>query len=188
MPNWKKLIVSGSDANLSNLVVSQSITASAFVGDGSALTGVVANVTEEVTITDTFSSSTSNATTHNFGTKNVIVSVYDSNDQVIIPASITTTNSNVVTVTFDESTSGRVVVAKGGHIVSGSIELYTYKESISGATTYAVTHSLSEDYPIVQIYDNNRSQVIPASIITTSENALDLTFGDTFTGTVVVKK
>lgn len=40
MPNWKKLIVSGSDAALSNLNVTNDVTASAFVGDGSALTGI----------------------------------------------------------------------------------------------------------------------------------------------------
>ena len=40
MPNWKKLIVSGSDASLSNLTVTDNITAGTFTGDGSALTGL----------------------------------------------------------------------------------------------------------------------------------------------------
>lgn len=40
MPNWKKLIVSGSDAALSNLDVTNAVTASFFVGDGSGLTGI----------------------------------------------------------------------------------------------------------------------------------------------------
>ncbi len=48
MPNWKKLIVSGSDANLSSLTVSNQITGSSitgsftgsFSGDGSGITGV----------------------------------------------------------------------------------------------------------------------------------------------------
>ena len=39
MPNWKKLIVSGSDANLSSLTVSNQITGSSS-GDGSDLSGV----------------------------------------------------------------------------------------------------------------------------------------------------
>ncbi len=42
MPNWKKLIVSGSDAALSSLNVTNAVTASAFAGDGSALTGISA--------------------------------------------------------------------------------------------------------------------------------------------------
>jgi hypothetical protein len=50
MPNWKKVIVSGSDASLSNLIVDGAITASilsgsqftgSFYGDGANLTGIV---------------------------------------------------------------------------------------------------------------------------------------------------
>ena len=59
--------------------------------------------------------------THGFGTKNVIVTVYDDSDRMIITNEITTNTDNQVTITFAENTSGRVVVAKGGHIVSGSI-------------------------------------------------------------------
>ena len=33
MPNWKKLIVSGSDATLNSLNVNSFVSASAFVGD-----------------------------------------------------------------------------------------------------------------------------------------------------------
>ena len=159
-----------------------------FTGDGSALTGITSQVTEQATIVDSFTSQTSVVTTHNFGTKNVIVSVFDSNDAMIIPDSIVTTDTNTVTTTLDTSTSGRVVVAKGGHIVSGSIQQSTYRENISGASSYAVTHSLSEDYPIVQVYSSSRAQVIPSEIITTSANALDISFTSIFNGTVVVKK
>ena len=42
MASWKKVIVSGSVAELNNLFVTNSITASAYSGDGSALTGVSA--------------------------------------------------------------------------------------------------------------------------------------------------
>jgi hypothetical protein len=46
MPNWKKVIVSGSDAILSNITASNisasgHISASNFIGDGSALTGLI---------------------------------------------------------------------------------------------------------------------------------------------------
>ena len=40
MPNWKKLVVSGSSAALSNLNVTNAVTASFFKGDGSALTNI----------------------------------------------------------------------------------------------------------------------------------------------------
>jgi len=111
-------IVSSSAQVVSNLV-GQDIVADTFTGDGSGLTGI--DVGEVATVVDTFTNETSRAITHNFGTKNVVVTVYDDNDELFIPSSVVTTNDNVVTVGFDSSTSGRVIVGKGGHIVSGSI-------------------------------------------------------------------
>ena len=164
-----------------------------FEGDGSALTGVVANVTQEVTVTDTFSSATSNTTTHNFGTKNVIVSVYDSNDQVIIPASITTTNVNVVTVTFATATSGRVVVAKGGHIVSGSmavdiVEETTVLDTFTSSTSKAVSHNFGTKNVLVSVYDNADKMIIPQEVVTTDINTVTITLATATTGRVIVAK
>jgi hypothetical protein len=88
-------------------------------GDGSALTNLT--VDQAATIASNFTNQTSVAVTHNFKSKNVTVTVYDSNDTLILPASVTLSSDNIATVTFDSSTSGRIVVAKGGHIVSGSI-------------------------------------------------------------------
>ena len=72
------------------------------------------------TVTDSFTSVTSHTVTHNFNTKDVIVSVYEGDD-LIIPDSITTIDVDNVTVAFPEAVTGRVVVVKSGHIVSGSI-------------------------------------------------------------------
>src|SRR6056300_1310968 len=102
------------------LGVTGAVTASYFKGDGSALTNISAEVTEQATITDTFTSVTSHTVTHNFGTKNVLVSVFNSSDELIMPASTVTTDTNAVTITFDGATTGRAVVAKGGPLVSGS--------------------------------------------------------------------
>lgn len=88
-------------------------------GDGSALTNLT--VDQATTIASSFTNQTSVAVSHNFESKNVTVTVYDSNDTLILPASVTLTDNDTATVTFDSSTSGRIVVAKGGHIVSGSI-------------------------------------------------------------------
>jgi hypothetical protein len=107
-------VISGS--NLDGMTVSGSFSGS-FQGDGSSLTGIT--VEQAATVTDTFTNASSKVVTHNFGTKNVIVTVYDENDGYFIPNSIVTTNTNQVTVTFASTESGRVVVAKGGHVVQG---------------------------------------------------------------------
>ena len=109
-----ELVLSGS--NLDGMTVSGSFSGS-FQGDGSSLTGL--SVDQVATVTDTFTNATSKTVTHNFGTKNVIVSVYDDNDSYFLPSSIITTNNNQVTVTFVSTESGRIVVAKGGHVVQG---------------------------------------------------------------------
>ena len=109
-----------------------------FFGDGSNLSGVTSYTDADTldfinslnvvsgsiqtvsTVSDTFTSATSYTVTHNFGTKQVIVSVYE-NDTLIFPSSITTPTTNTVTITFPEPVTGRAVVVKAGHIVSGSI-------------------------------------------------------------------
>jgi len=108
-------VISGS--NLDGMTVSGSFSGS-FQGDGSNLTGL--SVDQVATVTDTFSNVTSKVVTHNFGTKNVIVTVYGDDDSYFIPNSIVTTNTNQVTVTFASTESGRIVVAKGGHVVQGT--------------------------------------------------------------------
>jgi len=127
MPNWKKIALSGSNPEFSSLTVDGAIEASKFSGsfsgsyqgDGSELTGLT--LSQVSTVSDTFTSATSKTVTHNFSTKNVIVQVYDNDDNIIIPKTVTTTDTNTVDITLDTSTTGRVVVAKGGHIVSGSV-------------------------------------------------------------------
>ena len=88
-------------------------------GDGSNLTNIT--VSQAATVASTFTNQTSVAVTHNFDSKNVNVTVYNSSDVQILPASVTLTSDDIATVTFDSSTSGRIVVAKGGHLVSGSV-------------------------------------------------------------------
>ena len=117
--------ISGSFTSLSSSVASDIAAANSgsfsgsFEGNGSNLTNIT--VDQAATIASSFTNQTSVAVSHNFASKNVTVTVYNSSDVLILPASVTLTNDNTATVTFDSSTSGRIVVAKGGHIVSGSV-------------------------------------------------------------------
>jgi len=109
-----------------SLNISGSITASYFVGDGSQLTNIT--VDQAATVKQSFTNQTTWVVDHNLNTENPIAQVYDNNDYQIIPSSLQVTNNNRITVTFETNRSGYVVVAKGGHIVSGSISA----ENISG--------------------------------------------------------
>jgi len=158
--SWKKIIFSGSSAELSGLNVDGNITgvfqgalsssaqigadisgslsaaaiaglgaeivsgssfSGSFQGNGSNLTGIT--VSQAATVTSNFSNQTSVSVDHNFDSRNVSVTVYNSSNELILPASVTLTTVNRAVVTFDLSTSGFIVIAKGGHIVSGSVDV-----------------------------------------------------------------
>lgn len=91
----------------------------AFSGDGSSLSNI--SVTQNATVTASFSAALTSSITHNFGSDNIIVSAYDANGYQFIPSQVFTKTSNIVELHFEEATTGRAVVARGGHIVSGSI-------------------------------------------------------------------
>ena len=67
-----------------------------------------------------FTNSTTWSVNHNLDTLYPIVTVWDSNNKVIVPGQITSIDSNNLTVTFTVPTSGYVNVVKGGDIISGS--------------------------------------------------------------------
>lgn len=95
------------------------ITASFFSGDGSGLTNL--DVSQTATVIDTFTDQTTVTIIHNFETTNILATVYDSNGYQIIPQSVLSNQDDRVVITFAEATSGKVIVGKGGHVVSGSI-------------------------------------------------------------------
>lgn len=105
--------------------ISGSITATEFVGDGSQLTNLT--VAQTATVRQAFDGSTWTVE-HNLDTLNPIVAAYDGDNYQIIPQTVRITDADTVTITFPNSVSGSVVVAKGGHIVSGSVNA----DNISG--------------------------------------------------------
>jgi hypothetical protein len=116
--------------------LSGAVTASAFVGDGSRLTGI--SVSQNATVQRSFTNSSTWVVNHNLDTPNAIAQVYDSDGYQIIPTSLRHTDDNTITITLSSAQSGYVVVAKGGHIVSGSID----SNNISGLST-AVTNQVN---------------------------------------------
>jgi hypothetical protein len=213
MPNWKKLVVSGSDANLNSLNVQNAITASYFVGDGSSisnitlpssisgsfsgsfqgdgsgLTNLTVQVNEISTAIENFSNQTAFTVIHGLNTKNIIVNVYDDSDRFIIPESIVTNDINSVDITFTENTSGRVVVAKGGHIVTGLIQSETtVTASYSNVSNFNIDHGFQTKNVFVTVYDNNDRQIIPSEVHLISDTSVNVQLASTGSGFAVVAK
>jgi hypothetical protein len=164
-----------------------SASADYFIGDGSQLTNVVAEVSQVATVTSSFENQDDITINHNFNSRNIHVSVYDNSNQLIIPETIELVTVDSVNVTLSIPITGYIVVSKGGHIIAPE-DLTTYKEDVSGDSTYTITHNLNEEYPIVQVYDSNKEQVVPLKIKSTSSTIVQIQFANTFTGTVVIKK
>ena len=110
-----------------------------FSGDGSGLTGLA--VDQVATVTSSFDNSSTINVSHNFDTYNVIVSTYDTNYNQLIPQTVSLTDTNTVQVVLSAAHSGHVVVAKGGHVVSGS----TAADNISGFDTKVKTKLNAEN-------------------------------------------
>ena len=225
-----------------------------FSGDGSGLTGLA--VDQVATVTSSFDNQSTINVSHNFDTYNVIVSTYDTNYNQLIPQTVSLTDTNTVQVVLSAAHSGHVVVAKGGHVVSGStaadnisgfdtkvktklnadevvsgsghpdhstitigsgkgldgggsidvsrsLTLHTgsahfvdgivgatsYREDVSGASFYSITHNLNESYPFVQAWNtSNNTMELPIDVESTSANAITISFSANFAGKIIVKK
>jgi hypothetical protein len=107
-----------------------------FKGDGSGLENVT--IAQTATVQRSFTASSTWVAIHNFNTPNAIAQVYDTDGYQIIPSTLRHTDNNTITITFESARSGYVVIAKGGHIVSGSID----SANITGFST-AVTNQVN---------------------------------------------
>ena len=171
--------------NGTELEVDGQVSASSYIGDGSGLTNVTSNITEEVTVSQTFTSATTASVNHLFGTKDVIVTVYDDNDDQFIPSRINTPDTNNVNIFMDPATTGRVVVAKGGHLVSGSI----HKHLMTSVTSSTITHNLQEEFPVVQVYESaSREMFIPETIKSIDQNNTQVVLSELIDCYVVIKR
>jgi hypothetical protein len=206
-------VISGSsqlnNSTLSGMIVSGSFSGS-FVGDGAGITNVTFDIAGNTTYSLPFTSSTSVTVNHLLNSTYPLVQVYDNLDEQIIPTTVKVLNSSSVRVDFSENVTGNIVVAKAGHIITGSsinsdnlnnqppsyyldwnnftnIPITYYKEGISGSSTYTINHNLNEDLPIVQVYDTNKEQVIPYKIKSNSINQIEVEFTTIFSGSVIVK-
>ena len=179
----------GSAVITGSLNVIGPITGSKFVGDGSELTGL--SFAQTATVKATFTSSVNENIYHGFSSRNVLVSVYDFNYDQVIPARIRLTDDDNVNVQFAEVTSGHIVIAKGGHIVSGTqevSEIATFADSFTGVTTYTGSHDFGTNNIIVSVYDNNNYQIIPQAVQILDTNKVGIQFSTPKTGTVVIAK
>ena len=226
MPNWKKVIVSGSDAILNKVTIPGNSGATTFTTNADTLifsgsayfTGSV-NITGSLQATSITGSllgtssyadyaltasyalngggggggsvfsyhQTASAVTwsisHNLNTYTPIIQVYDDSYNQIIPASISGSSVNTVQITFSTAETGYAVLTTGGNVnISGSNA--TLVQS-TPATTWSFAHGLNEKYPVFTIFDNNDDVIVPLKIHADNANTASIYFTTARTGTAV---
>lgn len=137
MPNWKKVIVSGSDASLNSLNVTAGVTGSLLGSASYALTASYVQGTFNASAS--FSNSSTWTFTHNLGSQYVVVQAYDGSFRQIIPQEITLTDANTATITFPTSETGYAIASKGGvgtTAVTASYSLTAVSSSYASTASY----------------------------------------------------
>lgn len=180
---------SGSAVITGSLYVSGGNISGSFVGDGAGITGVT--IDQFATFEDTFTNAPSHSAVHNFGTKNVFVQVFESDDTLLIPYSVTTTTANQVDIVFGDTLSGRVVIGKAGHILQDTgnfVSSSTAVQTFTNAVTASINHYLDSFNVITQVFDSNNNVIVPSNIKVATKDRVDLTFASSRSGKVVIAK
>jgi len=103
--------------------------------------------------------------------------------------------SGSTTITGSVSVSGSVtatsftgsLLGTASYALNGSSNAFLYQTS-SAASVWTFNHYLQTRYPIIQIYDNTDSVIIPQSITAVDTNTTTITFSSARTGTAVASK
>lgn len=180
MPSWKKVLISGSDAALNSLNITAALTASGISypsADGTAGQALVTNGSGQLSFTTLDSggigssvklSQTAAATTwsfeHNLNEKFPAITIYDSNDEVIIPQKIDAIDNDNMLIYFSTPRTGTAAAVVGGSTVSAS-----YAQTASHAL-YALTASYLEGY--VSPFPFTGSAIITGSLEVTGSTYL----------------
>jgi hypothetical protein len=136
VPNWKKLITSGSDASLNSLSVATSLTAS-IISASSGITGSLFGTSSwainALTASSfsgqnfaTFTQSVASTTwtfNHNLNFRTPVITVYDNSYQVVVPDSIQGTSDNQSVITFSTARAGYASATVGSVLPNNALSL-----------------------------------------------------------------
>jgi hypothetical protein len=229
MPNWKKVIVSGSDAILNKVTIPGNSGATTFTTNADTLifsgsayfTGstVISGSLQATSITGSLlgtssyadyaltasyalnggggggggsvfsyhqtASSATWSVSHNLNTYTPIIQVYDDSYNLISPSNISGSSLNSTQITFAYATTGYAVLTTGGNVsvsISGSNAILVQS---TPATTWSFAHGLNEKYPVFTIFDSNDDVIVPVKIHADNVNTASIYFSTARTGTAV---
>ena len=114
-----------------------------------------------------------------------VVQVYDENNQLAIPDTVTSTGEQEITITFGTAITGKAIILSSDEIPADGVgilspDAVSYAKSFTAEATIVVKHKLGY-YPILRAYIGG-DEVQPVSVIHDSIFQLTVTFGSAQTG------
>ena len=208
MPNWKKVIVSGSNAHLNHVTSSGNISGSStstgsfgaiqvggghFTSASLAAGGSGGSSLDSATVSGSwrgeFSSSAltfvgggvsgSSTSTGSFG--KVVASKVEGITSLV---DVTLVSGSVSST----GSFGRIEasVVSASSFPGLSVGQKFLHEQTAASTTWTMNHNFDFKYPNVDVYDDDDNIVIPTSIVATSVNTLTATFGSAVAGVAII--
>lgn len=191
MPSWKKVLISGSDAALNSLNITAALTASGIIypsADGTTGQVLTTNGSGQLSFSTISSGGTGSsvklsqtvaATTwsfaHNLNEKFPAVTIYDSNDEVIIPQKIDAIDNNNMLVYFSSPTTGTAAAVVGGSTVSASYSEYAVSASYATTASFALSSQNAQDI-LIYVKNTTGAQINKGTVVrildSTGDNAL----------------
>ena len=171
---WKKIIVQSSAAELSNINVTNAVTASHFVGDGAGLTNIVAagTISSSAQIASDISGAFG-ATSSSLATR-------------IANIGTTVGNINTTDLDFSGSFSGSFI-GNGSLITDITVSQdATISQVFTNVSTSSVVHNFGSKNVSVVIYDENDEQFIPSKVKLTDNNTVTVYMDPATTGRIHV--
>ena len=112
----------------------------------------------------------------------------DGSGNLIVTGSLRVSGSTVFTgsVTAANGFTGSLF-GTASFALNGSSNAIMY-QTASAASTWVFNHFLATPYPVVTVYDNNNSVIIPQSIVSNDSSSLTITFSSARTGVAVASK
>lgn len=161
---------------------SYALTAS-FAMNGGSGGGTVLGATAQLTQT---TPATTWSFAHNLGLTYPIITVYDSaSNAVIQPLNIIPSGSNNINIFFSTARAGyATAVAGGGYYVTNTGTTRKLTQTVPAAT-WSFVHNIGDQFPAIEVYDNNNNVIIPSNIQAVDTNTSTITFAYSASGTAV---
>lgn len=110
------------------------------------------------------------AVTHNLGFQHVNFAFYDNTDTLIVPTTLTATDTNSLSASFSGTPSGTGVISKGN-----TTGRFSYTNGASSAS-WTINHNLGYKFGTIEFYNTSNVKITPTDIEILNANSIQVTF------------